>query len=257
MQGASSGDDEEEDQQPLQFKIVLLGADAVGKTAISSAAAGCAASQTCAIDALLALGAFPFISCLARDALCRPKTCVCLLLCRYRRTVGVDFYGARVTLPGEPRGAALQLWDVGSGVGSLQVAAAYIHGCDAVLMVHDLTRQQVAGCVKGRARSTGMFVDSVRHTAGCHRTKVLSVRCARSAADATFTPPVPQALHAPIFSGTWPSTTVSITDSGSGGGVAAGLTTALWRQPIALPGPGRHKVRPVMPWAAPARRHKR
>ena len=82
----------------------------------------------------------------------------------YRQTVGVDFFAARIPVPGGSSGseAALaaaaaasssgsswvpaQLWDVGSGgVGSLQMAAAYLHACDGVLVVHDPTRPQVGG----------------------------------------------------------------------------------------------------------------
>lgn len=61
---------------------------------------------------------------------------------RYRRTVGVDFYKAHLALPGETL-VSVQMWDVGSGVSSLQMAANYLHGCDAVLMVYDISRAQV------------------------------------------------------------------------------------------------------------------
>jgi GTPase SAR1 family protein len=37
----------------------------------------------------------------------------------------------------------LQLWDVGSHVNSLEMAANYLQGCDAVLIVYDVTRQEV------------------------------------------------------------------------------------------------------------------
>ena len=47
----------------------------------------------------------------------------------------------------------LQLWDVGSSVGSLQMAANYLHGCDATLLVHDLSRQEV--CVGANVRFHG------------------------------------------------------------------------------------------------------
>ena len=62
--------------------------------------------------------------------------------------MGVDFYCARLPLPCDVQ-VALQLWDVGSGVSSLQMAANYIHGSDAVLMVHDLTQRQVRAACAG------------------------------------------------------------------------------------------------------------
>lgn len=68
----------------------------------------------------------------------------------YRPTVGVDFYGARLALPADTPVSA-QLWDVGAAMRSLTMAANYISGCDAVLMVHDLSQRQV-GARAGRAR---------------------------------------------------------------------------------------------------------
>jgi hypothetical protein len=37
----------------------------------------------------------------------------------------------------------LQLWDIGSQIKSLQMAANYLQGCDAIIIVHDLTNQEV------------------------------------------------------------------------------------------------------------------
>lgn len=52
---------------------------------------------------------------------------------------------------------ALQLWDVGSSVSSLAMAANYLHACDAVLVVHDLTRRQVRrACRAPVHRGTGL-----------------------------------------------------------------------------------------------------
>ncbi len=38
----------------------------------------------------------------------------------------------------------LQLWDLGSSIGSASMAANYIHGCHAVLLVYDITQQQAS-----------------------------------------------------------------------------------------------------------------
>ncbi|GBF93445.1 hypothetical protein Rsub_06578 [Raphidocelis subcapitata] len=105
-QSAPGEEEDDQPRQPLQFKIVLLGGAAVGKTALATAATGGELT-----------GQTP-----------------------YRPTIGVDFYRAALTLGPSP--LALQLWDVGSGVSTLAMAANYLHACDAVLMVHDLTRWQ-------------------------------------------------------------------------------------------------------------------
>jgi hypothetical protein len=36
------------------------------------------------------------------------------------------------------------VWDVGSSVSSLSMAANYLHGCHAVLCVHDILQEQVS-----------------------------------------------------------------------------------------------------------------
>lgn len=50
--------------------------------------------------------------------------------------------------------AVLQLWDIGSQVKSLQMAANYLQGCDAVVAVYDITRQQVC-CALLQTRCKG------------------------------------------------------------------------------------------------------
>jgi hypothetical protein len=73
------------------------------------------------------------------------------------------------------QGAALQLWDVGSGVGSMQMAANYLQGCDAVLLLHDLARPHVRGpAPPARARSAAPAPPSScpRRRAAGHRRAV-------------------------------------------------------------------------------------
>ena len=81
--------------------------------------------------------------------------------------MGVDFYSARPSLPlGAPTVAA-QLWDVGGGVATLQMAANYVHGCDAIFMFHDLLRRQVRQkATKGRLWRRGHVHQEARGLCG-------------------------------------------------------------------------------------------
>jgi GTPase SAR1 family protein len=132
----TSSEEEAEPHHPLQFKIVLLGAAGVGKTTIAAAAAGHEPSQMCALTAAACVDGWGQRRTLTEVVCVHAHTTH-----RYRPTVGVDFYAVRMLLPGDTAATA-QLWDVGNGVSSLQMAANYVHGCDAVLMVHDLTRRR-------------------------------------------------------------------------------------------------------------------
>jgi hypothetical protein len=38
----------------------------------------------------------------------------------------------------------LQVWDIASSLSSLTMAANYLHGCHAVLCVHDITKEQAS-----------------------------------------------------------------------------------------------------------------
>lgn len=39
-----------------------------------------------------------------------------------------------------------QVWDIGSHVSSVNMAANYLHGCDAVLVVFDAAQKEVGNC---------------------------------------------------------------------------------------------------------------
>jgi hypothetical protein len=41
----------------------------------------------------------------------------------------------------------LQVWDIASSLSSLTMAANYLHGCHAVLCVHDITQEQASSRV--------------------------------------------------------------------------------------------------------------
>ncbi|WIA10529.1 hypothetical protein OEZ85_010717 [Tetradesmus obliquus] len=105
MPGSSSSEDDDRVEH-LHFKLVLLGDQGVGKTAIARR---------------LTSGEFDAQS--------------------LTPTVGVEFYKAELLLR-DGIHATLQVWDVGSSVSSLSMAANYLHGCHAVLCVHDILQEQ-------------------------------------------------------------------------------------------------------------------
>mmetsp|Transcript_56285 Transcript_56285/g.50631 ORF Transcript_56285/g.50631 Transcript_56285/m.50631 type:complete len:249 (+) Transcript_56285:70-816(+) len=63
----------------------------------------------------------------------------------YKQTIGLDFFVKRFTMP-NPKGGkvqiALQLWDIGGQSVSSKMITKYIHGANAVLLVYDITNYQ-------------------------------------------------------------------------------------------------------------------
>lgn len=102
-QAKSSADDEDEsDIERVQFKVILLGDGAVGKTSIAMRFAEDQFSQT------------------------------------YKQTVGVDFHIRRLNIPPKFQ-AALQLWDIGGQSIGSKMVGNYVAGAHAVLLCYDIT----------------------------------------------------------------------------------------------------------------------
>eukprot|EP00483_Globobulimina_turgida_P001201 UN01203 len=63
----------------------------------------------------------------------------------YKQTIGLDFFVKRLTL-NQPNGgivqAAMQLWDIGGQSVSSNMITKYIHGANAILLVYDITNYQ-------------------------------------------------------------------------------------------------------------------
>ena len=63
----------------------------------------------------------------------------------YKQTIGLDFFVKRLTM-NNPKGGkvqiALQLWDIGGQSVSSKMITKYIHGAHAVLLVYDITNYQ-------------------------------------------------------------------------------------------------------------------
>lgn len=99
--------DEDEEDQPeyLQFKIILLGDGAVGKTSLAM------------------------------------RFCEDHFAKRYKQTIGLDFFVKRVTLPGDVN-VCMQIWDIGGQSIGGKMVSNYIHGSHAVVQVYDITNYQ-------------------------------------------------------------------------------------------------------------------
>jgi len=97
-----SGEDEPEQ---MQFKIILLGDGAVGKTSIAMRFSQDQFAQT------------------------------------YKQTIGLDFFIKRVSLPGG-QNVTLQIWDIGGQSIGGKMIGNYIYGAQAVLLCYDITNYQ-------------------------------------------------------------------------------------------------------------------
>lgn len=97
--------DGENEVERLQFKIILLGDGAVGKTSIATRFAEDQFNQT------------------------------------YKQTVGVDFFIQRINIPPNYQ-VALQLWDIGGQSIGSKMITNYIAGAHAVLLCYDITNYE-------------------------------------------------------------------------------------------------------------------
>lgn len=102
----SSKFDDEEEELSYQYKVILLGDGAVGKTSIATRFASNAFSQN------------------------------------YKQTVGVDFFIKRINLEKPLINITLQLWDIGGQSIGSKMVINYIAGADAVLLCYDITNYE-------------------------------------------------------------------------------------------------------------------
>mmetsp|Transcript_36907 Transcript_36907/g.97640 ORF Transcript_36907/g.97640 Transcript_36907/m.97640 type:complete len:227 (+) Transcript_36907:13-693(+) len=100
--GMSASDDESE---LLQYKVVLLGNGATGKTSIASRFTDDSFNQ------------------------------------QYKQTIGLDFFMKRLVLPGEV-GVTLQIWDIGGQTIGGKMIGNYVYGAQAVILCYDITHYQ-------------------------------------------------------------------------------------------------------------------
>mmetsp|Transcript_40090 Transcript_40090/g.78551 ORF Transcript_40090/g.78551 Transcript_40090/m.78551 type:complete len:222 (+) Transcript_40090:270-935(+) len=94
-----------EDEELLQYKIILLGDGTVGKTSIANRFTSDTFGQ------------------------------------QYKQTIGLDFLLKRLELPGNTQ-VALQIWDIGGQSIGSKMLGNYIYGSQAILVCYDITNYQ-------------------------------------------------------------------------------------------------------------------
>eukprot|EP00605_Chrysophyceae_sp_TOSAG23-4_P002099 GSChrysophyteH1.ASY1.ANO1.2325.1 assembled CDS len=98
-------DDDDDDVKSYQFKVILVGDGAVGKTSISIRFAEDQFSQ------------------------------------QYKQTIGVDFFTKKIEV--HPRAnVTIQLWDIGGQSIGSKMLSSYIAGAHAVLLCYDITNYE-------------------------------------------------------------------------------------------------------------------
>jgi len=94
--------DDESEPEYLQYKVILLGDGAVGKTSIAM------------------------------------RFCEDHFAKQYKQTIGLDFFVKRVVLPGDVH-VCLQIWDIGGQSIGGKMLGNYIYGSHAVCLTYDIT----------------------------------------------------------------------------------------------------------------------
>lgn len=97
--------EDEDDDEWLQFKVIILGDGAVGKTST--------------------------IMRFSQD----------YFATQYKQTLGIDFFSREILLPGNLH-CSLQLWDIGGQSIGSKMLSSYVLGSQAVLLVYDITNFQ-------------------------------------------------------------------------------------------------------------------
>ena len=103
--GKEEFEKDEDDIEKLQFKVILLGDGAVGKTSIAMRFSEDQFSQN------------------------------------YKQTVGVDFHIRRLMIPPKYH-IAMQIWDIGGQSIGSKMVSNYIAGSHAILLCYDITNYE-------------------------------------------------------------------------------------------------------------------
>ena len=107
MDKKSNSESSSEEQEPenLQYKIIVVGNPAVGKTQL----------------------------------ICR--YCEDYFTKAYKKTIGVDFFQKRMEMLGECN-VSLQIWDVDGKAIQGKMLETYLHDANAIIFVYDITSMQ-------------------------------------------------------------------------------------------------------------------
>jgi len=105
QQAVKAMEDSDDEPEQLQYKIILMGDGAVGKTSIAMR--------------------------FTEDHFAK----------QYKQTIGVDFFIKRMVLPGEVH-VALQIWDIGGQTIGGKMIGNYIYGAQAVMLCYDISNYQ-------------------------------------------------------------------------------------------------------------------
>jgi len=105
VEGKVIDESDDEEASQVQFKVILCGDGAVGKTSLATR--------------------------FAQDHFDKS----------YKQTIGLDFFIKRLILPGGVK-VALQIWDIGGQSIGSRMLQNYIYGADAVLLCYDITNYQ-------------------------------------------------------------------------------------------------------------------
>eukprot|EP00854_Cymbomonas_tetramitiformis_P022778 gene22778-27498_t len=97
--------DSEEEPEQLQYKVIIVGDGAVGKTSIAMR--------------------------FTEDYFSKS----------YKQTIGLDFFIKQLVLPGDIH-VAIQLWDIGGQTIGGKMIGNYIFGAQAVMLVYDISNYQ-------------------------------------------------------------------------------------------------------------------
>eukprot|EP00640_Fibrocapsa_japonica_P000216 CAMPEP_0113944864 /NCGR_PEP_ID=MMETSP1339-20121228/37398_1 /TAXON_ID=94617 /ORGANISM="Fibrocapsa japonica" /LENGTH=237 /DNA_ID=CAMNT_0000950205 /DNA_START=97 /DNA_END=810 /DNA_ORIENTATION=+ /assembly_acc=CAM_ASM_000762 len=98
----TEGSDSDDETEQMQFKVIILGDGAVGKTSIAMRFTDNSFSKA------------------------------------YKQTIGLDFFIKKLILPGDVH-VALQIWDIGGQSMGSKMIHNYIFGAHAVLLCYDIT----------------------------------------------------------------------------------------------------------------------
>merc|ERR1712093_229890 len=103
--GSKEESDSDDEGEQMQFKVIVIGDGAVGKTSIVN------------------------------------RFCKDHFANSYKQTIGLDFFMKRLELPGKVD-VAMQVWDIGGQTIGGKMIGNYVYGSNAILLTYDITNAE-------------------------------------------------------------------------------------------------------------------